>query len=56
MIVQWKEMWEAMHTLGVHVAPDGNYKNEYFFLKAKADNFAHIFDQDSIGTMILIEL
>jgi hypothetical protein len=39
-VVQRKETWEAMRTLGVRVAPDGNYKSEYLFLKAKADNFA----------------
>jgi hypothetical protein len=40
MVVQQKETWEAMHTLGVRVGPDENYKNEYLFLKAKAVNFA----------------
>jgi hypothetical protein len=40
MVVQQKETWEAMCTLGIRIAPDGNYKNEYLFLKAKADNSA----------------
>ena len=40
MVVQRKETWEAMRTLGVRVAPDGNYKSEAQFLQAKADNFA----------------
>ena len=39
-VVQRKETWEAMRTLGVRVAPDGNFKKEASFLQTKAENFA----------------
>jgi hypothetical protein len=40
VVQQCKETWEAMRTLGVCVAPDSNYKQDYPFLQATADNFA----------------
>jgi len=39
-VIERKETWEAMRTLGVRVAPDGNYRKEAQFLKTKADTFA----------------
>jgi hypothetical protein len=39
-VVQRKETWDAMRTLGVRVAPDGNFTKEARFLQTKADNFA----------------
>jgi hypothetical protein len=35
-----KEPWEAMRTLGVRPAPNGNYQQEANFLKTKADTYA----------------
>jgi hypothetical protein len=32
-VIDWLEVWEAWHTLGVGVAPDGNFQN-------KANNYA----------------
>jgi len=39
-VIPRKEPWEAMRTLGVRPAPDGNYKKEARYLKDKADTFA----------------
>ena len=40
MVIKRKETWEAMCTLGVRVAPDGNYRKEAQFLWTKANTFA----------------
>jgi hypothetical protein len=34
------EVWEARHTLGIQVAPDGNFRKEAEFLCNKANNYA----------------
>ena len=40
MVIERKETWEAMRTLGIWVAPDGNYRKEAQFLWTKANTFA----------------
>ena len=39
-VIDWLEVWEARHTLGVRVAPDGNFHKEAEFLQNKANNYA----------------
>ena len=39
MVIERKEAWEAMCTLGIRVAPDGNYRKEAQFLWTKANTF-----------------
>jgi hypothetical protein len=39
-VIKRLETFVAMRTLGVRVAPDGNYRKEAKFLKSKADRFA----------------
>ena len=42
-VIERKETWEAMRTLGIRVAPDGNYRKEAQFLWTKANTFtAHL--------------
>jgi len=49
--IQQKETWEAMISLGVQVAPDGNYRKEATFLKEKTDNYARRLLQSRLSKM-----
>ena len=40
MVIPHEEVWVAHHTLGVHPAPDGNYRKEGAFLLNKANQYA----------------
>jgi hypothetical protein len=39
-VIKWLEVWQAMRTLGVRAAPDGNYRKEEVFLQQKANTHA----------------
>ena len=39
-VIDRLEVWEARRTLGVRVAPDGNFRKEAEFLRNKANNYA----------------
>jgi hypothetical protein len=39
-VIDHLEVWEAWCTLGIWVAPDGNFRKEAAFLRNKANNYA----------------
>jgi hypothetical protein len=39
-VIKRLEVWQAMQTLGVRAAPDGNYRKEAAFLQQKANTYA----------------
>jgi hypothetical protein len=39
-IIKRLEVWQAMRTLGVRAAPDGNYRKEAGFLQNKVNTYA----------------
>jgi hypothetical protein len=39
-VIDHLDVWEVWHTLGIWVAPDGNFQKEAEFLHNKANNYA----------------
>ena len=50
-VIQWKEPWEAMHSLGGRVDPDWNFWKEEAYLKDKADNFVNHLLRSTLSKM-----